>query len=101
MHLQQWSVEVNDNTACDYYNLIKSQHELEKYLSLGFKNRCIVSQFRSRSNFLPIHMTKFDDIVANDIHCPFCDVSPCDEIHFLEYCTFLMKKGIYLVIMYA
>ena len=89
MHLQQWNVEVNENTACDYYRKIKENHVFEKYLTeLGYKNRCIVSQFRSRSNFLPVHMTKFDGISVDDIACPFCNISPCDEAHMLKDCTF-------------
>ena len=90
IHKQEWNVEVNENRACSYYISLKNVHECEKYLvELWYKSRCIISQFRSRSNYLPIHISKFHEVDPEDISCPFCDsMNAGDESHYLLNCPY-------------
>ena len=89
IHLREWSNEKSDNKVCDYYDSIKHNFGFEGYLiELGYKSRCIVTQFRSRSNFLPAHVTKLYDVNIDEITCPFCDSFPCDEMHLIRDCPF-------------
>ena len=62
-------------------------------MELKFWQRCVVAQFRSRSNYLPIHLSKFYSIEDEDVICPFCDSNEVgDESHYLLNCQFFSAE---------
>ena len=98
-HKQDWSNVLGNSSPCSYYAKIKHAHCLEKYLlELNYKQRCIVSQFRCRSNYLPVHFTKFHDIESHDICCPFCNEESIDESHYVLHCPFFATERNALVV---
>ena len=98
VHKQEWSDVIENSSSCSYYARIKHFHCLEKYLlELNYKQRCIVSQFRCRSNYLPVHYTKYHNIDSQDICCPFCVDEGVDESHFLLHCPFFATERTALV----
>ena len=88
MYRQEWCDDSTVHRACDYYSKIKNEHKFEKYLlDLNYNKRSIVAQFRSRSNYLPVHISKYCEITNDDITCPFCDLFlPGNESHYLQTC---------------
>ena len=94
MFLQEWHNMKSQHLYCNFYESIKNEHELEKYLILlNYKQRIALSKFRCRSNYLPITSSRFTGEVDYSCFCPLChkhDIG--DELHYLFVCPFFIEE---------
>ncbi|KAJ8032779.1 hypothetical protein HOLleu_22829 [Holothuria leucospilota] len=55
MYKQEWLAEVNRNSHCKVYRIIKTSLEFEKYLHiLDFRNRNYLRKYRCANTNIPV-----------------------------------------------
>ena len=76
MAKQSWLCEVNDNSLCTTYRIMKVNFGYEKYLNTqDCQQRTILCKFRSGNHRLPINTGRYENIERKLRHCPLCDVN--------------------------
>ena len=89
---QNWHEMKSTHSYCPFYDIIKTDWKLEKYLTdLSYQQRVSLCKFRCRSNFMPVASSRFTSEIETDDHyiCPLCNYNCVgDEFHYLFKCPF-------------
>ena len=89
---QNWHEMKSTHSYCPFYDIIKTDWKLEKYLTdLSYQQRVSLCKFRCRSNFIPVASSRFTSEIETDDHyiCPLCNYNCVgDEFHYLFKCPF-------------
>ena len=83
--LRRWKDEVNQNSQCSFYELIKPVPKIEKYmLDIRHSAKSNLSKFIMRNNHLPVTYNRFYKENTYDDICPLCKSREIgNEIHYL------------------
>ena len=88
--LCKWKEELNQNSQCSFYRLIKHEPKVEKYaLNMTNSVKLNILKFIMRNHYLPVTYNRFQQEITFDDSCPLCtsgDVG--NESHYLFTCTF-------------
>ena len=89
-----WRTEVDENSQCHLYKLLKSNWGMEGYLRLlKPKLRSAMCKFRMRSHHLPVNANRFKATNGTGTICPLCDSNAVgDEYHYVFVCKHLEKE---------
>ena len=90
LYQQYWLEEKSTHAYCSFYDLIKREFKIEKYLiDLSYQQRITICKFRCRSNSLPISKSRFSNDDEESYLCPLCRENEIgDEYHYLFRCPF-------------
>ena len=88
IELQEWQAEVNSNSLCTFYRMIKDVHQKEPYLiNLQYVLRTNLAKFRCGNNNLPVNANRWRN--EGSTVCPLCEKGcPGDEFHYTLECKF-------------
>ena len=96
LYQQYWLEMKSTHAYCSFYDLIKREMKMEKYLvDLNYQQRIAISKFRCRSNYLPISKSRFptEDDYEESYICPLCRKNEIgDEYHYLFICPFFVDE---------
>ena len=92
--LRRWKDEVNQNSQCSFYELIKPLPKIEKYmLDIRHSAKSNLLKFIMRNNHLPVTYNRFYEKYTYDDKCPLCKSGEVgNEIHYLFSCTFFNEE---------
>ena len=92
--LRRWKDEVNQNSQCSFYELIKPLPKIEKYmLDIRHSAKSNLLKFIMRNNHLPVTYNRFYEKYTYDDKCPLCKSGEIgNEIHYLFSCTFFNEE---------
>ena len=101
LYQHNWLESKSTHSHCVFYDQIKRDFKLEKYLiTLDYGLRIALTKFRCRNNCIPISKSRFSDEGMEDelLLCPLCHESElCDEYHYLFVCPFFSdERNMYL-----
>ena len=92
LYQHEWLVSKSTHPFCSFYDLLKHEFKIEKYLiNLEYNQRITLCKFRCRNNFLPISKTRFQTSLEDEseIICRLCTKNDIgDEYHYLFVCPF-------------
>ena len=95
LYQHNWLESKSTHSHCVFYDQIKRDFKLEKYLiTLDYGLRIALTKFRCRNNCIPISKSRFSDEGMEDelLLCPLCHESElCDEYHYLFVCPFFLS----------
>ena len=93
--LQHWHSEVNTNSLCVFYRIVKEHNEIEPYLtSLRYKSRISLTKFKFGANNLLNSISRRDQTDQVAI-CSLCQAGNLgDEYHYVMECAYFydMRK---------
>ena len=90
-YYQSWYAELNQSRKLLYYNTIKSQVGLEKYLRCvtNSRHRIELTKFRCSAHRLAIEEGRYRNIDRNERICVHCNMGIVEyEVHFLLVCPY-------------
>ena len=87
---RQWLEDLNSNSQCSMYKVFKTEHCVEKYLTmLDGNEKYAISKFRMRVHNLPVTKGRFSHDVDVNVGCNLCNSGEVgDEYHYLFACPF-------------
>ena len=85
---QDWHSDVNTNSQCIVYRILKQKLEFENYLvELNPADRKSFCRFRCVNNKLPIVTGRYANVPRGDRLCEYCSLNQIgDEFHYLFQC---------------
>ena len=88
--LKKWKDEINSNSQCEFYKMIKESPKIENYLSkLTYSLRINTVKFFIRGHHLPITNDRWNKESNPDRFCKKCDMNEIgDENHYIFSCKF-------------
>lgn len=92
--IQNWRIDMFNNSQCNVYRLFKSVPAIGNYLiTLDDCHKYRIVKFITRVHHLPVTYNRFSSVASdNNVLCPLCDTSEIgDETHYLFFCTFFKE----------
>ena len=91
---QDWRSAVDQSGQCQTYKQIKTNLEIEPYLTLLTKKKALsLRKFRTGNHYLPITFGRYTGVNREDRLCNLCIAEKIgDEYHYLFECTFFSAK---------
>ena len=99
MFLQNWNSELQCNSQCKTYKLIKEKPKIEEYLvTMDNAIKYKLLRFITRVHHLPATYNRYREENEYDTTCPLCPLGVLgDEIHYLFVCNYFnAERAIYL-----
>ena len=92
--LKKWKEEINSNSQCEFYKMIKESPKIENYLSkLTYSLRINTVKFFIRGHHLPITNDRWNKESNPDRFCKKCDMNEIgDENHYIFSCKFFSPQ---------
>ena len=92
--LKKWKEEINSNSQCEFYKMIKETPKIENYLSkLSYSLRINTAKFFIRGHHLPITNDRWNKDNNPDRFCKKCDMNEIgDENHYIFSCEFFSPQ---------
>ena len=90
MFLQNWSSELQRNSQCKIYTLIKEKPKIEEYLvTIDNAVKYKLLRFITRVHHLPVTYNRYREDNEHDTTCPLCPLGVLgDETHYLFECDY-------------
>ena len=87
---QNWHNEVQNNSQCINYRIVKDNLDFESYLrKLNCNDRINLCKFRCGNHHLPCVAGRYVNIPRSERKCNLCDLNAIgDEFHYLFECTY-------------
>ena len=85
---QNWIANLEGNSLCTNYRLLKTNFCFEEYLYLEDQIRIPITKYRCGSHRLPISNRRFDPLDERN-NCPLCQMDIGDEFHYIMMCPAL------------
>ena len=87
---QNWYNEVQNNSQCINYRIVKDNLDFESYLrKLNYNDRINLCKFRCGNHHLPCVAGRYVNIPRSKRKCKLCDLNAMgDEFHYLFECTY-------------
>ena len=88
-HISSWRQKMANSTKLTFYNSMKKDYKIEKYLYLikNFTQRKTFTQFRISNHKLEIENGRYKNIPRDQRSCEYCDSSEVEEeYHFALQC---------------
>ena len=84
--IQNWQADIDSNSQCSTYKVLKRVHEIEFYIGkIEPAHAYNLIHFRTRTHQLPVSRDRFNENA--DIKCNLCQSGHVgDEIHYLFHC---------------